>query len=334
MTPVVVQDPTWEQSFPAVGGIAIPFVAADGGVVRETWLPRREADRRRAAHEDQLPVAARPVRPARPRSGGDRQLGSRAGAARVPALGDAPATTPTTGGMTRTALVCVMAVLAVAGEAAAAEQLPRIDAQAPRSVGFADTFDYVVVATVPAAATARLTADVGPFSVVASTPLPRADATRGRGRAPARAPPRLRAGGLRRERPDGAGRAARPAARVRLRRRPRAAHRRRRRGTRPALLVPHPRPSRPVPCATRSGRTPPCRPSAGRSPTTATTALVVVALLSLVSAVALVVLATRRRGRADIDALARAVRLVRESAGRPEPDRRRAADLRPRRGHP
>ena len=28
VTPVVVQDPTWEQSFPAVGGIAIPFVDA------------------------------------------------------------------------------------------------------------------------------------------------------------------------------------------------------------------------------------------------------------------------------------------------------------------
>ena len=68
-------------------------------------------------------------------------------------------------------------------------------------------------------------------------------------------------------------------------------------------------------------------PLHGRSPTTAMTALVAVALLSLVSAVAFVVLATRRRGRADVDALARAVRLVRESAGRPEPDRRRAADL-------
>ena len=68
-------------------------------------------------------------------------------------------------------------------------------------------------------------------------------------------------------------------------------------------------------------------PLDGRSPTTAMTALAAAALLLLVSAVALVVLATRRRGRADVDALARAVRLVRESAGRPEPDRRRAADL-------
>jgi uncharacterized protein (DUF58 family) len=51
VTPVVVQDPTWEQSFPPVGGIAIPLVAADGGDVREAWLSRREAMRYREAHE-------------------------------------------------------------------------------------------------------------------------------------------------------------------------------------------------------------------------------------------------------------------------------------------
>ena len=42
---------------------------------------------------------------------------------------------------------------------------------------------------------------------------------------------------------------------------------------------------------------------------------------------ALVVVAHQAARRADVDALVRAVRLVRESAGRPEPDRRRAADL-------
>lgn len=51
VTPVVVQDPTWEQSFPPVGGIAVPLVAADGGDVREAWLSRREAMRHREAHE-------------------------------------------------------------------------------------------------------------------------------------------------------------------------------------------------------------------------------------------------------------------------------------------
>jgi uncharacterized protein (DUF58 family) len=52
--PVVVQDPTWERSFPEVGGLAIPFVAAEGGAVQETWLSRREARGRRAANEERF----------------------------------------------------------------------------------------------------------------------------------------------------------------------------------------------------------------------------------------------------------------------------------------
>ena len=54
VVPVVVQDPTWEQSFPEVGGLAVPFVAAEGGAVRETWLSRREARGRRAANEERF----------------------------------------------------------------------------------------------------------------------------------------------------------------------------------------------------------------------------------------------------------------------------------------
>ena len=33
---VVVQDPVWEQSFPPIGGVVTPFVAADGGRARST----------------------------------------------------------------------------------------------------------------------------------------------------------------------------------------------------------------------------------------------------------------------------------------------------------
>ena len=49
--PVVVQDPTWEQSFPPVSGIVVPLVAADGGAVHEAWLSRAETTRRREVHE-------------------------------------------------------------------------------------------------------------------------------------------------------------------------------------------------------------------------------------------------------------------------------------------
>lgn len=231
--------------------------------------------------------------------------------------------------MTRPALVCVMAVLAVAGEAAAAEQLPRIEAQAPRSVRFADAFDYVVVATVPAAtaATARLTADVGPFSVMGSTPLQR---TRRGDVVVLRLARRLacvQEGCVGNER---TARTVLPgplleSASGAVRGRPTVVAVE---GRVAPFSLPRPTPF-PAPRPTRD----PFRadtavpPLDGRSPTTAMSALAAIALLSLLAAVALVVVATRRRRRADVDALARAVRLVRESAGRPEPDRRRAADL-------
>lgn len=54
VTPVLVQDPTWERSFPEVSGIAVPFVDAESGAVREVWLSRREARARRAAHEERF----------------------------------------------------------------------------------------------------------------------------------------------------------------------------------------------------------------------------------------------------------------------------------------
>lgn len=49
--PVVIQDPTWERSFPDVSGIAVPFAdvgARDAGHAR---LTRREVAERRAEHE-------------------------------------------------------------------------------------------------------------------------------------------------------------------------------------------------------------------------------------------------------------------------------------------
>ena len=52
--PVVVQDPTWEQSFPPVSGIVVPLVAADEGTVREAWLSRRETARLREENEARL----------------------------------------------------------------------------------------------------------------------------------------------------------------------------------------------------------------------------------------------------------------------------------------
>jgi uncharacterized protein (DUF58 family) len=50
VVPVVVQDARWEQSFPAVWGMALPL-AEPGGELRLVRLTRREADARRDANE-------------------------------------------------------------------------------------------------------------------------------------------------------------------------------------------------------------------------------------------------------------------------------------------
>jgi uncharacterized protein (DUF58 family) len=53
LVPVVVQDPVWEQSFPPVGGLVVPF-AEPGGRVRKVRLSCSEAETRREANEARL----------------------------------------------------------------------------------------------------------------------------------------------------------------------------------------------------------------------------------------------------------------------------------------
>jgi hypothetical protein len=50
VVPVVLQDPTWEQSFPAIGGVCVPLADADGRL-RPALLTRREALHRRELNE-------------------------------------------------------------------------------------------------------------------------------------------------------------------------------------------------------------------------------------------------------------------------------------------
>jgi uncharacterized protein (DUF58 family) len=54
VVPVVIQDPTWEQSFPLVDSIGIPIVDAATGRRGTFRLRRGEARRRRDAHERRL----------------------------------------------------------------------------------------------------------------------------------------------------------------------------------------------------------------------------------------------------------------------------------------
>ena len=52
--PVVVQDPTWERSFPDVGGVVLPVLDPADGTVREVRLRRAEARARRIANEERF----------------------------------------------------------------------------------------------------------------------------------------------------------------------------------------------------------------------------------------------------------------------------------------
>jgi uncharacterized protein (DUF58 family) len=49
--PVVLQDPVWEQSFPDVGGIVVPFADPETGRPAYMELTHREAEERRRANE-------------------------------------------------------------------------------------------------------------------------------------------------------------------------------------------------------------------------------------------------------------------------------------------
>jgi uncharacterized protein (DUF58 family) len=54
VVPVVIQDPVWEQSFPAVGGISLPVSDPRTGNVALVRLTRRQAEARRVANEERL----------------------------------------------------------------------------------------------------------------------------------------------------------------------------------------------------------------------------------------------------------------------------------------
>lgn len=54
LVPVVVQDPTWEQSFPEVHSVVLPVSTADGQRVVDVRLSRSQVAERRAANRDRL----------------------------------------------------------------------------------------------------------------------------------------------------------------------------------------------------------------------------------------------------------------------------------------
>jgi uncharacterized protein (DUF58 family) len=51
VVPVIVQDPVWEQSFPAVGGVVLPVADPTSGQVQDVWVSARKARERARANE-------------------------------------------------------------------------------------------------------------------------------------------------------------------------------------------------------------------------------------------------------------------------------------------
>ena len=51
VVPVIVQDPTWEQTFPAVGGVVLPVADPISGQLQDVWVTAREARERAHANE-------------------------------------------------------------------------------------------------------------------------------------------------------------------------------------------------------------------------------------------------------------------------------------------
>jgi|SRR5579884_476810 len=54
VVPVIVQDPTWEQSFPDVGGVVLPIRDPATGTTADLLISRREARERARANEQRL----------------------------------------------------------------------------------------------------------------------------------------------------------------------------------------------------------------------------------------------------------------------------------------
>jgi uncharacterized protein (DUF58 family) len=54
VVPVIVQDPVWEQTFPAVGGVVLPLADPVSGQVQDVWVSPREARERARANEQRL----------------------------------------------------------------------------------------------------------------------------------------------------------------------------------------------------------------------------------------------------------------------------------------
>ena len=171
VTPVVIQDPTWEQSFPRVGGVLLPVADPEKEVGRRVGFAR-EARVQASANESRLgtilggPAAGIRPGPARvERAGRDR--------ARLPPLVGAPDAASPAKRMRRTKALLVALMLVVPPVAEGASPVVRATAT-PSVPRFGDVVMYTIEVAVPTADADETTiaTDIGVLTRVGTSRTP------------------------------------------------------------------------------------------------------------------------------------------------------------------
>ena len=171
VTPVVIQDPTWEQSFPDVGGVLLPVRDATSGEVRRGPAQRTRGACPRARQRGSARVRPRRLRPARVRSGRARQQRADGDRRGLRPVGEpSPATAAEE--RVKRALVAVAALALVAAPSAVAAHADDRRPCRPGDIRASATRSrYVVTATVDGSLVdgARVANDVAPFTRLGPT---------------------------------------------------------------------------------------------------------------------------------------------------------------------
>ena len=166
--PVVIQDPTWEQTFPPVGGVVVPVADAVSGRTHDLLLTSREARERARANEGRLSSLITRFRrlgfdPVVVGSSDPEEIRKR-----VSRLGGAAPARAAARRMR--AAVAIAFVMALVG-AAAAHGSPKaaVTATVDRSsVGLGDVFHYTVEARIDTTSPVTVDAGLGAFTAAAA----------------------------------------------------------------------------------------------------------------------------------------------------------------------
>ena len=134
VVPVVIQDPTWERSFPDVSGVLLPVVDVETGAPRPVRLTRRETRARRAAARGALRRADAAVPQGGHGPGHARRRRARARPPGVPRMGRAAGPSAAERAMSmRAAALAALAAAALAVAGAPRRPTSRCRPRSPRA---------------------------------------------------------------------------------------------------------------------------------------------------------------------------------------------------------